>query len=221
MFLFKPIQDSLIKASCNAVFGILVFIGLIFLIRRLADFAEIKQPQVGSFRMLIVGLVAGAILSCAAAVSFSQINHKPIEPSGFFEVIRTSSIAHIPYAVTEEAVFRFGIVGGVTNLSGMWPGILAGSVPFGVLHLINLLFGTPVDFQQIIGITVAGIFLSLLYLRFGLWAPIGCHYIWNALLVFWIASMDMDKAAGVVALEGAWSTSLILSIMALLLLRKV
>lgn len=118
-----------------------------------------------------------------------------------------SLVSQIAPALTEEAVFRFGIVHGAHYLGGLTIGVAAGSLPFGLLHLINVYLGIPVDFQQVFGIVVAGVLLSLLYLKMGLWAAIGCHYAWNALANPWVKAMHLDASSGMAQFEGAWLTS--------------
>ena len=99
----------------------------------------------------------------------------------------------------------------------MW-GVAAGSIPFGLIHIFGMFFGNPVTLQQVVGVSIAGGLLSLLYLRFGLISAIGCHWMWNSLCTQWVKVLGIPKQGGVQYIEGAWTTSIILGILYLLLL---
>jgi membrane protease YdiL (CAAX protease family) len=56
-----------------------------------------------------------------------------------------------------------------------------GAIPFGLLHLLNFASGDQIQWNYILGTTLAGLFLSLIFLRHGLMAAILAHYLWNVL----------------------------------------
>lgn len=84
-------------------------------------------------------------------------------------------------ALIEEVGFRFGIVVFAVAFFGRIPGLIAGSIPFGILHLLNFLSGQPIYWEYIIGTSIAGLFLTLIFMGFGLVAAILAHYTWNVL----------------------------------------
>lgn len=216
--LLRGINDPLIRALASLGLGIIIFIGLVILIRGLAEFAEVPIPSFGGGRFVWLGMLVGLLLSISSGFLFSATHGQSLNWSSFWPALPTSAISQISHAMTEEAVFRFGIVAGAASLGGTLTGILAGSLPFGVLHLLNRFFGAPVDAQQVVGIIVAGVLLSLLYLRYGLWATIGCHYVWNCLSILWVDGMQMERSSGITAFEGAWSTSALTAICCLIVI---
>ena len=89
-------------------------------------------------------------------------------------------------------------------------GLMSGSLPFGLIHLVGRLLGKPVGVLHVIGVTAAGLLLSLAYLRFGLMFAIGVHWIWNSLCGTWVSIFGLPKNGGVQMIEGAWTTVLVL-----------
>ena len=82
-------------------------------------------------------------------------------------------------AILEEIGFRFGIVSIASHFFGNRVALILGSIPFGVVHLLNFTSGEAIYWEYIIGTTVAGIFLTSVYFSYGLLGAIGAHYSWN------------------------------------------
>jgi hypothetical protein len=151
----------------------IVFMAASFGVNPLVRKIEMPFPRMVAFTIwgVALSLVSGMLFAFSHGTGFS--------PREFAGHLYPNVTTQIPPALTEEADFRLGIVGAVA--------LAAGSLPFGLLHLIDLFYGVPVDFSQVIGIVLAGLMLSALYLRFGLWAAIGAHYGWN-----WHHSVHID-----------------------------
>lgn len=206
------------KIFATASLGLILFVALLKTIEKLGPSSSVPIAKYGSLSGLFFGLVLGTLISISAAFLLSKTNNLDMSWDRFRDQLPFSATGSIAPATVEEAVFRFGIVHGTTVLAGPVYGLMAGSLPFGAGHLLNRLAGQPVTFQQVIGITVAGLLLSLMFLRFGLWASVGCHFAWNALAGPWVKGFGLPPAEGISSLEGAWTTSLVLGLACVVLL---
>ena len=81
----------------------------------------------------------------------------------------------------EEIAFRFGLAFFALKFYGRVAAMIAGSIPFGLLHLLNFLSGQPIQWDYILGTGIAGLFLTMVFLRFNLAASIATHFTWNVL----------------------------------------
>ena len=79
------------------------------------------------------------------------------------------------------------------------------------LQLVGRLFGHPIDLAHVIGVSLGGLLLAVLYLRLGLWAAVSCHWLWNTLCSTWVDVLSLPKKGGVQLFEGAWTTSAVLA----------
>jgi membrane protease YdiL (CAAX protease family) len=182
---------------------------LVFL-RWMARLREIAPPSVGTVGGLGLGLAAGLVASGGSGLLFYLVN-RPTLASPLAPVLRPSrAISNLGPAALEEAGFRGGVVHIFAAAWGQWAGLLAGSVPFGVLHLLNFIFGNPSNLTHVVGVSVAGWLLSLLYLRFGLGAAFACHWVWNSLATNWTRAFQLPRDSAIVLFEGAWTTDLVL-----------
>ena len=93
-----------------------------------------------------------------------------------------------------------------------------GSIPFGLVHLIDKLVGKEVLAVRVIGLILAGLLLSLLYLHYGLWAAIGCHWIWNVFSDNLVKSMAVGLNWICQILRGQFLHSLPTSIVLLIMI---
>ncbi len=119
-------------------------------------------------------------------------------------------LANVFSSVNEEVVFRGGIVHATTQIWGLAAGLGAGSLPFGILHLVGILFGQSVSVSQMLGISLAGLMLSLVYFRFGLLGAVACHLAWNSFVQGWMAVYGIGGNEAVSAFEGSWVTCVVL-----------
>src|SRR5690606_22844037 len=110
--------------------------------------------------------------------------------------------------------FRGGIVHTTTRIWGKWAGLASGSVPFGLLHMVDILFGNSITPIHVFGIILGGLLLSLIYLRLGLFAAIACHYIWNVLATRWQKGYGLADMGD---FEGSWVACVVLLLVTLAL----
>lgn len=120
-------------------------------------------------------------------------------------------------ALIEEVGFRFGLVFLGHAFFGRNIALLAGSLPFGVLHLLNFMSGQEVMWEYIIGTAIAGLYLSLIFLSYGFVAAIVAHYSWNVLA----ATSSHHFSFKQEQLEGGVATLITLLVTSLFLLRRL
>ena len=158
----------------------------------------------------ILGLIAFLCSIVVLYISDHSTDFSKLELGSFlnnlFFQVRASTI--------EEVGFRLGIVGIASQVFNKRIAIILGSIPFGLLHLLNFLSGQEIVWLYIWGTAVAGLFLSVIFLRSGLWAAIFAHYSWNV----FSSSFGRISTFSQEDLEGATSTYLILIIMSAFLL---
>ncbi len=165
-----------------------------------------------------MGLCFGLGASLGSGILFSWAKNQPIVFSRLSEGLFLHAVGNIFPAAVEETAFRGGIVHFTSAyLNPTW-GLVAGSVPFGVLHFFGRLFGNPVTLQHALGVSVAGLLLSLLYMKFGLVSAFGCHWVWNSLCGQWVKAMSLPRPGGVQAFEGSRTTAVVLVSLSLLLI---
>lgn len=195
--------------------GVLLFTILIFLIRRLAKWAEIElYPLQGTSKWgPLWGFLIGVTASTLSALAYARTQELSIHIDLFKEALAYSSGLSVFPALTEEAVFRYGIVNGAAALAGPWAALAAGSVPFGLLHLIGNLMGGNLILIQTAGIALGGLLLSLVYLKWGLPSAILTHAVWNTLSIPWLKGMYLDPRTSLAYFEGAWTTCVILLVL--------
>lgn len=210
-FATAPFKNSpIILALLRGTLGILAGLVIILLIRMLNARIGWEPFVWGPARAVFVGAIIGLLVSFSSGIIFHLVNNTTKDFSAFPNGLGKSAIANISFAFLEEVGFRGGLVNGLVQWGGKTAGIAGGSVPFGLAHLAGRLFGQPVGFMHVIGTTLAGLLLSLVYLRYGLWAAISCHWVWNTLCGAWVRFFDIPKQGGMQVFEGAWTTSLVL-----------
>jgi membrane protease YdiL (CAAX protease family) len=189
-----------------------VIAGLIFfwLIRFLTKKNKVSNPRIGGLHSLALGLGVGFAVSIASGFLYLWFHSNSFNFSEFFPELGLRMLANISPAVIEEVGFRAGLVHMLTEFYGPFYGLLGGSVPFGVLHLVGGFFGNHIGFDQVVGTSAAGLLMSILYLRYGFWAAVSCHWAWNMLCPQWVQALGLPRQGGVQALESAWTTILVL-----------
>lgn len=148
--------------------------------------------------------LAYAGVAFAASISFQQ-EQIGAPGSDIAPVIIEQMLFQLRPALIEEVGFRFGIVVFALGFFGFFPAIIAGSIPFGLLHIMNFISGLPIDWLYIIGTSVAGLFLTLLFLNYGLAAAIIAHYSWNVLAsvtanIFKISQVEIEGSLSTLAI---------------------
>lgn len=202
----------LLSVSFSAM-GIAAGLITLWLVRLLNTRAGWKPVVWGTVKSAFIGTFLGLLVSLSSGILFHFTNDAAENYSAFSKGLGRAAIANVSPAFLEEAGFRGGLVNGLLQWGGTTAGMIGGSVPFGLAHLagrLQVLGGQPVGLLEVIGTTLAGLLLTLIYLRYGLWAAIGCHWAWNTLCGGWIRFLGLPKPGGVQAFEGAWTTSLVL-----------
>ena len=222
MFIYFVVTSTInhreAKIFVGAVLGLVLFVALKLIVQALAKVSAITKPKKRKFSSFLIGLLIGIFISCMSAYLFASSQVKIFNWSSFKKDVMYSAVSSIAPATSEEVVFRYGIVHGVTILTNPFYGILAGSIPFGFIHFLNLFFHQNVSLQQVLSICIAGVLLSLIFIDFGLYAAIGCHFIWNTFSAPWVKAMGLDVVKEVSSFEGAPTTSLTLGIVIFCLL---
>jgi membrane protease YdiL (CAAX protease family) len=186
---------------------------IVVFLRWMARLRSTGEPWLGTGRGFGWGFAAGLVASIGSGILF-YLAKRPTLADPLTPVLRPSrAISNIGTAAIEEASFRAGVVQIVASAWGPWAGLVAGSVPFGALHLLNILFGSPPSLAHVIGVSAGGWLLSLLYLRFGLTAAFACHWVWNSLATNWVRAFQLPRKSRMVLFEGAWTTDLVLVLM--------
>ncbi len=107
-------------------------------------------------------------------------------------------------ACIEETFMRGGTVYFLASFFGPGWAYLGGSVPFGLIHLLN----PGLTYKHVVCISSAGLMLSAVFLEHGLLAAIGVHLMWNVLS--WYLIVALNWRGGTSVLEGAWTTTFIM-----------
>ena len=115
---------------------------------------------------------------------------------------------HTRPACIEETFVRGGTVHFLASFFGLGWAYLGGSVLFALMHLGNPWF----TYEHLVCISAAGLMLSTVYIEYGLLAAIGVHFAWNVLSWYLIVSLQWKEVGGLAALEGDWTTTLIMLI---------
>lgn len=211
--LTKNMDSGLIRSAVYTGFSFIIALGISAAIRRSQTELKMSPFIWGKPSSLLWGLAIGLLISAAAGIAFGTLNGYPFHWENLFKDLPMTTLRQASPALMEEIVFRAGIVHSTLLLFGKAIGLASGSVPFGILHLAGFLFGQSVTATQIMGISFAGLMLSLMYFRFGILGAFATHLTWNALVGGWINVYGLtDSGAAVSALEGSWVTCVVLSV---------
>lgn len=215
--LTKGMEPGLIRTAVYAGPTLIIALAISFLIRRSQFALNIAPFKWGKPSNLLWGMLIGLMISTASGIGFGLSQGYPLQMENLFNNFFSNALRQASPALVEEIVFRAGIVHSTLQLFGNIAGLASGSVPFGILHLAGLLFGQSVTAAQIFGISLAGLMLSLMYLRFGILGAFGTHLVWNALVRGWLDVYGVTDRAVVSDLEGSWVTCLILAAVSIFL----
>ena len=93
---------------------------------------------------------------------FEMSDHAPVVGSTFVLYFLLAATLIAPFV--EELLFRGFLLNLLIHRWGLWPGVLLSSFVFGLGH-----------FQNVVAASVSGVFLAMVYLRFGsLWQSTSC-----------------------------------------------
>jgi len=200
----RHIRNKLRLAVSLAVTGMAASFGVYRLTLALAGKAGVCAPAAGSLTGLFSGAGLGVLVSLASGALYYAAR-RPALTAQSAKNMAVSGIANVSSALIEETSFRGGVVHFAAAFWGAPAGLLGGSAPFGLLHLLGRLWGTPVDLMHVLGTAMAGLLLSAVYLRWGLLPAIGVHWAWNSLCAFWVPLFGLGET-GAVNFEGAPTT---------------
>jgi len=139
------------------------------------EVTELSTP--GMFRELGTGALFGALLYTACAVTLMLLGIYRVEGFNPLSFLLPAIALAIKSGIFEELIFRGVLYRSVEAIFGSWAGILASSIVFGFIHLLN----PGANLGGAIYISVeAGLLLSAAYLvTRRLWMCIGLHMGWN------------------------------------------
>ncbi len=210
-------QSYFVKSVIYGGIGIILFT----VICRTNSYAfkvlNLKPIFWGNSYSLFWGIGIGVLISVAAGAGYGISNGFSFQFNKLFLDFGSKLIGNLYPALTEEAYFRSGIVNMLSQMFGQTFGLASGSVPFGVIHVIGVFFGKTITFAQILGISLAGLMLSLVYLRFGLIGAASCHLMWNAFIPGWAKVYGAESKNMVSLIEGSWITCSLLLVACLFL----
>lgn len=219
--LIRDMKTGLVRSSIYAALGLLVCMGIFFLISSSLKKLSMKPMNLGGPSSLFYGLLIGIVISFCSGIGFGLINGYHFQFGNILPDMHLKVLGNSFPALCEEIVFRGGIVEATMQLLGRGAGLAAGSLPFGILHLVGIFFGGTVTAAQVLGISLAGLMLSLVYLRFGILGSFACHLVWNSFVGGWIKVYGITDKAAVSDLEGSWVTCAVLIAACLFLFQSI
>lgn len=216
--LAQQMDPGVTRAAVNATLGVAISAAVYFIIRNSSINLALAPMKIGDFSSFGWGLFLGLAISFGSGIGFGLANGHSLNFGNLSTNLHINVLANTFPALCEEFVFRGGIVETTVQLFGKTAGLAAGSAPFGILHVFGRLFGNPVTASQVLGISLAGLMLSLVYLKFGILGAFACHLTWNSLVSGWIKVYGLTDKAAISSLEGSWVTCIALALACTVLL---
>jgi len=169
----RPLLNISIQLGLGLLAIALYFAYGKFIERR--DVTELSTP--GMFREWGTGALIGAGLYTACAVTLMLLGIYRVEGFNPLSFLLPAIALAIKSGIFEELIFRGVLYRSVEAIFGSWVGILASSLVFGFIHLLN----PAANLGGAIYISIeAGLLLSAAYLvTRRLWMCIGLHMGWN------------------------------------------
>ena len=169
----RPLVNVLIQIGLGLA-AIALYIAWGKLIER-RDVTELSTP--GIAREWGIGALVGMGLYTACAVILMLLGYYKVEGLNPLTFLLPNMAMAVKSGVFEELLFRGILHRSVESIFGSWAGILASSLVFGLLHLLNP--GATLGGAIYIAIE-AGLLLSAAYLvTRRLWICMGFHMAWN------------------------------------------
>jgi membrane protease YdiL (CAAX protease family) len=169
----RPLLNISIQLGLGLLAIALYFAYGKFIERR--EVTELSTP--GMFREWGTGALIGAGLYTACAVTLMLLGIYRVEGFNPLSFLLPAIALAIKSGIFEELIFRGVLYRSVEAIFGSWVGILASSLVFGFIHLLN----PAANLGGAIYISIeAGLLLSAAYLvTRRLWMCIGLHMGWN------------------------------------------
>jgi membrane protease YdiL (CAAX protease family) len=207
-----PEWRSVVAVGTGLFLGMTLFILIISVqIRLKIHYSHFVQSPNWMMGLLFSVLAFGASILMTLGIDF------PVSASISVSDVMGRILFQVRAAVIEEIGFRLGILVFAYAFYGRIAALVAGSIPFGVLHLLNFISGEPIYWLYIIGTTIAGLFLSAIFIRYGLMSAIIAHYSWNVLASVTSIALSMPQEN----IEGSYQTLLILTGLSLFLIHRI
>lgn len=187
-------------AVVGAVFSLILY----SIIRFIQDKYQIQQKLFFTPHSLWGAIISLSIFLISSLFISASDQHGDVTAS----MIGRQMLFQLRPALIEEIGFRYGIVALAGFFFGGPAGLIAGTIPFGILHLLNFNSGAGIQWDYIIGTSVAGFYLSVVFLKMNLGAAILAHYSWNVLASVFSVLWQIPQER----IEGAWSTLILLMI---------
>ncbi|WP_445722823.1 lysostaphin resistance A-like protein [Flavobacterium sp.] len=130
-------------------------------------------------KKIMIGVIIGLLALYISGLIF-YFQTKDIA-NFFFKVSFNLVIFNILTAIGEEIIFRGTLLNFFVQKRNQYIGLVISSLLFASIHLLNMLMGQEIGLSFLLTLTLAGLFLGLIYLNFGLVSAIATHYIWNLL----------------------------------------
>lgn len=181
---FSSINDINLQLLVSLIMGILFPILIYLLNIKLFSYLKIEAPSKLNCNIkLIKRIVIGFFFSLIALYITGTINYfQTSNVNNFiFKLHFNLAIFNIITAIGEEVIFRGTLLHFFEKKKQKYIGLIISSIAFSLIHLLNLLIGRPVGINTIIMLTLAGLFLGLIYLNYGIVSAISAHYLWNLL----------------------------------------
>jgi membrane protease YdiL (CAAX protease family) len=202
----------------TSLFGIIGAAAIYFFVSYYSEKYDLGMQNIGSAKGATIGILIGLVVSFASGGLYSlSKNRKTWYFQYFSENLGKRMIRNLGVASLEEVGFRGGMVFFLKSFWGNPSAIIGGSALFGIAHLGGRLFGQPVGLMHVIGASLAGLVLTLIYMKYGLLSSMSFHWIWNVLVRSWIKTLKVDENGALQKFEGAWTTILVFIAASLLL----
>lgn len=208
--LSEYIPDSLVSSVKVMVIGLVFGITILFSNYFFSKTMKVAKTDLGGFTGLLKGFLIGFLVVSFLALFYYIVNKPALNFSLFFNDFLPHFVADVSPGAMEEMAHRGGTVHFLSLFYGKSIALLGGSIPFGLIHILRLLFGLGTDAMHIIGVCFIGLMYSLIYLRFGVLACFACHWIWNTLVSAWVNVFNLPQNGGMQILESAWTTMIVL-----------
>ena len=145
---------------------------------------NLNPPKLLKFNLsLIKNIMIGVLIGLLALYLSGLIFYFQTKDVAnfFFKVIFDLVIFNILTAIGEEIIFRGTLLNFFVQKHNRYTGLIISSLLFAAIHLLNMLMGQEISLSFLLTLTLAGLFLGLIYLNFGLVSAIAAHYTWNLL----------------------------------------
>lgn len=178
------VENENLKLMIALGMGILFPLLIYFLNQIYFKYVNLDPPKLLKLNQrfvknLMIGVLIGLLALYISGLIF-YFQTKDIT-NFFFKVSFNLVIFNIITAIGEEIIFRGTLLNFFVQKRNQYTGLIISSLLFASIHLLNMLMGQEISLSFLLTLTLAGLFLGLIYLNFGLVSAIATHYTWNLL----------------------------------------